>query len=151
MRKLVPGFILVLCAFSVFAAAPTTPEITPPASGDEWLRLSSTEKLFWAVGYSQGYQDALMKMDVGSGPNSTCAQLAVRNERSTSAAGKVSGFELVSALEKFYSDAANTVIPVSSAVRITLLQSAGKDPATIQELIETARLLGAESRKTASK
>ena len=146
MRKLVPGFILVLCAFSAFAAAPTTPEITPPASGDEWLRLSSTEKLFWAVGYSQGYQDALMKMDVGSGPNSTCAQLAVRNERSTSAAGKVSGFELVSGLEKFFSDPANAVIPVGSAVRIYLLQSAGKDQTTIQELIETARVLGNEAR-----
>jgi hypothetical protein len=38
------------------------------------------------------------------------------------------------------------VIPVGSAVRIYLLQSAGKDQTTIQELIETARVLGNEAR-----
>jgi hypothetical protein len=147
MRKLVLGLTLLLCAFSAIAADRTTPEITPPSNGDEWLRLSSTEKLFWAIGYSQGYQDALMKIDVAAGPNSTCAQLAARTERSTSTAGKVSGFELVSGLEKFYSDPANAVIPVGSAVRIYLLQASGKDQTTIQELIETARLLGNEARR----
>jgi len=151
MKKLILGIALLLCASSTFAADTSTPDIRPPANGDEWLRLSSTEKLFWSIGYSQGYQEALAKIDVAAGTNSSCVQLAARTEKQTSTAGKISGFELVSALEKFYSDAANTVIPVSSAVRITLLQSAGKDPATIQELIETARLLGAESRKTASK
>jgi hypothetical protein len=147
MRKLVLGLTLMVCALSAFGAD-RAPDITPPANGDEWVRLSSTEKLFWAIGYSQGYQDALMKIDVASGPNSACQQLATRTERQSSTAGKVTGFELVSGLEKFYSDPANSVIPVGSAIRIYLLQASGKDQTTIQELIETARLLGAESRRS---
>ncbi len=148
MRKLVLGLALFLSAVTVFAAdRPATPDITPPTNGDEWVKLSSTEKLFWAIGYSQGYQDALTKIDVAAGPASPCASLANRTERQTSTLGKVSGFELVSGLEKFYSDPANAAIPVGSAVRIYLLQASGKDQTTIQELIETARLLGAESRR----
>ena|ERR1051326_1660582 len=150
MRKFLLGITLLLCAIPALADA-AIPEIKPPSNGDEWLRLSSTEKLFWALGYSQGYQEALAKVDVASGTNSSCVQVGARTEKSTSTAGKINGFELVSSLEKFYSDGANTVIPVSSAVRIILLQSGGKDPVTIQELIETARVLGATERKTASK
>ncbi len=142
MKRLALGVALLLVAISGFAA---TPEITPPANGEEWLKLSSTEKLFWSIGYAQGYQEALQKIDVASGPNSQCANLSARTERQTSSAGKVSGFELVSGLEKFYSDPANSLIPIGSAVRIYLLQSAGKDPAAIQELIETARTLGAQT------
>lgn len=142
MKKLVLGLALLLSATTVFAA---TPEITPPANGEEWLRLSSTEKLFWAIGYSQGYQEALAKIDVTAGPASPCASLAVRTERQTSTAGKVTGFEMVSGLEKFYSDPANTVIPLGSAIRIYLLQASGKDQATVQELIDTARLLGQQA------
>jgi hypothetical protein len=148
MRKIVFGFALLLCASVALAAdRQTAGNINPPANGDEWLRLSSTEKLFWSIGYAQGYQDALMKIDVSSGPGTPCANLAVRTERQTSTAGKVSGFELVSGLERFYADSANTVIPIGPAIRIYLLQASGKDQATIQELIETARLLGAESAR----
>jgi hypothetical protein len=142
MKKIVLGLALLLLATTAFAA---TPEITPPANGDEWLRLSSTEKLFWAIGYSQGYQEALDKIDVTAGPTSPCAALAVRTERQTSTAGKVTGFEVVSGLEKFYADPANTVIPITSAIRIYLLQASGKDQATVQELIDTARLLGQQA------
>jgi len=59
--------------------------------------------------------------------------------------GKVSGFELVSGLERFYSEPANTVIPLGSAIRISLLQAGGKDAVTIQELIDTARVLGIQA------
>lgn len=152
MKKLAIGLAMLLCAISGVAAdRATTPEITPPSNGEDWLRLSSTEKLFWSIGYSQGYVDALGKIDVASGPNSQCANLAARTERQTSTAGKVSGFELVSGLEKFYSDPANTLIPVGSAIRIYLLQASGKDQTTIQELIETARALGAEASRRPSK
>jgi hypothetical protein len=150
MRKSILGIAVLLCALAA-SAQTSAPEIRPPANGDEWLRLSSTEKLFWAIGYSQGYQEALSKIDVTSGTNQSCVQVATRTERQTSTAGKITGFEIVSSLEKFYSDGANTVIPVPSAMRIVLLQQSGKDPAAIQELIDTARLLGAESRRTASK
>ena len=142
MKNIVLGLALLLFATTVFAA---TPEITPPANGEEWLRLSSTEKLFWAIGYSQGYREALEKIDVTAGPASPCASLAVRTERQTSTAGKVTGFEMVSGLEKFYADPANTVIPLGSAIRIYLLQASGKDQATIQELIDTARVLGQQA------
>src|SRR5205085_2317410 len=84
--------------------------------------------------------------DVASGPNSPCASLAARTERQSSTAGKVTGFELVSGLEKFYADPANALVPIGSAIRIYLLQASGKDQTTIQELIETARLLGASRR-----
>ena len=67
--------------------------------------------------------------------------------RSPYGISKLTGFELVSGLERFYSDPANTTIPVGSAIRIYLLQASGKDQATIQELIDTARLLGAQSRR----
>ena len=147
MKKLVLGLVLLTFATVGFAADRTTPEINPPATGEDWVKLSSTEKLFWSIGYSQGYQDALGKINVSSGPGSACANLADRTERQTSTAGKVSGFELVSGLEKFYSDPANAAIPVGSAIRIYLLQASGKDQTTIQELIETARLLGAQSRR----
>jgi hypothetical protein len=146
MRKIAVGFALVLLAVTGFAAEQKVPEITAPATGEDWLKLSSTEKLFWSLGYAQGYQDALGKIDIASAPNSPCANLAVRTERQTSTAGRVSGFELVSGLEKFYSDPANVRIPVGFAVRIYLLQSSSKDQVTIQELIETARALGAERR-----
>ena len=147
MKKMVLGFALLFAAMTAFAAdRPAAPEITPPANGEDWVRLSSTEKLFWSIGYAQGYQDALMKIDVASGPNTQCASLAARTERQTSTAGKVSGFELVSGLEKFYADPANSLIPVGSAIRIYLLQASGKDQTTIQELIETARVLGASSK-----
>lgn len=142
MKNIVLGLALLLSATTLFAA---TPEITPPTNGEEWLKLSSTEKLFWAIGYSQGYQEALDKIDVTAGPASPCASLAVRTERQTSTAGKVTGFEMVSGLEKFYADPANTVIPLGSAIRIYLLQASGKDQATIQELIDTARLLGQQA------
>ena len=146
MKKIVLGLALLLFATAGFAAdRPATPELTPPSNGDEWLKLSSTEKLFWAIGYSQGYQDALGKIDVTAGPTSPCASLAVRTERQTSTAGKVSGFELVSGLERFYADPANTVIPVGSAIRIYVLQASGKDQTTIQELIDTARVLGQQA------
>lgn len=149
MKKAVLGVVLLLCATVGFAAdKPATPEITAPTSGDDWLKLSSTEKLFWAIGYAQGYQDALGKIDVTSGPSSPCAALANRTERQTSTAGKVTGFELVSGLERFYSDPANVPVPVGSAIRIYLLQASGKDQTTLQELIDTARMLGAQSRRT---
>ena len=146
MKKFVCGFALLMFAFAGLAAdRATTPEITPPDNGEQWLRLSSTEKLFWAIGYSQGYREALDKIDVTAGPTSPCASLAVRTERQSSTAGKLSGFELVSGLERFYSDPANTVIPVGSAIRIYLLQASGKDQTTIQELIDTARTLGLQA------
>jgi hypothetical protein len=148
MRKLLLALALLLCASAVLAAdRQTAGDINPPNNGEEWLRLSSTEKLFWSIGYSQGYQDALNKIDVASGPGTPCANLANRTERQSSTAGKVSGFELVSGLERFYADAANVSIPIGTAIRIYLLQASGKDQATIQELIETARLLGAETRR----
>ena len=147
MKKLVLGLVLLTFATVGFAADRTTPEINPPSTGEDWVKLSSTEKLFWSIGYSQGYQDALGKINVSAGAGSVCANLADRTERQTSTAGKVSGFELVSGLEKFYSDPANAAIPVGSAIRIYLLQASGKDQTTIQELIETARLLGAQSRR----
>jgi len=138
-----------MVAAVALAADQRGPEITPPSVGEDWLRLSSTEKLFWSIGYAQGYQEALNKIDVAAGPSSPCAGLADRTEKQTSTAGKMSGFELVSGLEKFYSDPANQLIPVGSAVRIYLLQSSGKDQTTIQELIETARMLGAQARRAA--
>ncbi len=148
MKKIVVGIALLLTALAATAAdAQTRPEIAPPSNGEDWMRLSSTEKLFWSIGYSQGYIDALNKIDVAAGPNSPCAALSARTERQTATAGKVSGFELVSGLEKFYSDPANSPIPIGSAIRIYLLQASGKDQTTIQELIETARLLGAEAAR----
>ncbi|HEX8408946.1 MAG TPA: hypothetical protein VF883_08790 [Thermoanaerobaculia bacterium] len=146
MKKIVLGLALLLFATAGFSAErATTPELTPPDNGTEWLRLSSTEKLFWAIGYSQGYREALDKIDVTAGPTSPCASLAVRTERQTSTSGKLSGFELVSSLERFYADPANTVIPIGSAIRIALLQAGGKDQATVQELIDTARVLGQQA------
>lgn len=142
MKNFVVGLVLLMFSVAAFAASP---EINPPNNGDEWLKLSSSEKLFWAVGYAQGYQEALGKIDVTSGPTSPCAGLAVRTERQTSTAGKLTGFELVSGLERFYSDPANTVIPIGSAIRINLLQAGGKDAVTIQELIDTARVLGIQA------
>ena len=149
MRKVVLGLTMILWAFAAIGA--TTPEITPPSSGDDWVKLNSTEKLFWALGYSQGYLEALNKIDIASGPGTACASLAARTEKASSTAGKVSGFELVNGLEKFFAEPANMIVPVSSAVRIYLLQASGKDQTTLQELIETARLLGAESRRLAQK
>ena len=151
MKKIVLGIALLLFAMAASAQQrATTPEINAPNNGEDWLRLSSTEKLFWAVGYSQGYRDALDKIDVTSGPGTPCASLAARTERQSSTSGKVSGFELVSGLERFYGDPANTPIPVGSAIRIYLLQASGKDQTTIQELIDTARLLGAEATRRPS-
>jgi len=146
MKKTVLGLAVFLIATAGFAAErAATPEITPPSNGEQWLRLSSTEKLFWSIGFSQGYQEALDKTEVTAGPTSPCASLAARTERQSSAAGKVTGFELVSGLEKFYAEPANTVIPLGSAIRIYLLQAAGKDQETIQELIDTARSLGQQA------
>ncbi|MEO6258933.1 MAG: hypothetical protein ABIP63_01240 [Thermoanaerobaculia bacterium] len=148
MKKLAVAIALMLYAVVGYSAdRATTPEIAPPSNGEDWLRLSSTEKLYWSIGYSQGYLDALNKIDVASGPNSACANLAARTERQSSTAGKVSGFELVSGLEKFYGEPANSQIPVGSAIRIYLLQASGKDQTTIQELIETARALGGAARR----
>jgi hypothetical protein len=146
MKNYVLGVAILLIAMSGIAAdRQTTPEINPPNNGQEWLRLSSTEKLFWAIGYSQGYREALDKIDVTSGPTSPCASLAARTERQSSTEGKITGFELVSGLERFYADPANTVIPIGSAIRIYLLQASGKDTTTIQELIDTARVLGQQA------
>lgn len=147
MKKFVLGLVLLsYAAVGLAQQRQATPEITPPANGEEWLKLSSTEKLFWAIGYSQGYREALDKIDISAGPASPCASLAARTERQSSTAGKLSGFELVSGLERFYSDPANTVIPVGSAIRIYLLQASGKDQTTIQELIDTARVLGQQAQ-----
>lgn len=146
MKKFALGLVLLMSAAVGFAQQrQNTPEITPPTNGEEWLRLSSTEKLFWAIGYSQGYREALDKIDVTAGPASPCASLAVRTERQTSTSGKLTGFEVVSGLERFYSDPANTVVPIGSALRIYLLQASGKDQTTIQELIDTARVLGQQA------
>jgi hypothetical protein len=145
MKRIAVAFILVVMTSAIHAA---TPEIAPPRNGDDWTKLTSTEKLFWSIGYAQGYLEALNKMDVVSGPNTACAGLAGK-ERASSSLGKVTGFELVSGLEKFYSDGANVVIPIGTAVRIYVLQAGGADPTTIQELIETARILGAEASKHA--
>src|SRR3982751_3427068 len=127
MRKIVVGIALLLCAMAGFAADATTPEINAPNNGSDWTKLSSTEKLFWSIGYSQGYAEALNKIDVASGPNSACASLAARTGAQTATAGKVSGFELVSGLEKFYADPANSMVPIGNAIRIYLLQASGKD------------------------
>lgn len=151
MKRLAGVVLLLLLATSAIAADRATPEITPPNNGEEWMKLSSTEKLFWSIGYSQGYLDALNKIDIASGPNSPCGQLAARTERQSATAGKVTGFEVVSGLEKFYADPANALIPIGSAIRIYLLQASGKDQTTIQELIETARVLGAETARRPTK
>ena len=124
MKKIVVGIALLLTA--LVATAQTRPDIAPPTNGADWTKLSSTEKLFWSIGYSQGYIDALNKIDVASGPNSPCATLASRTERQTATAGKVSGFELVSGLEKFYADPANSLVPIGNAIRIYLLQAEDK-------------------------
>jgi hypothetical protein len=146
MKKIVVGIALLLTALAAVAVdAQTRPEIAPPSNGADWTKLSSTEKLFWSIGYSQGYAEALNKIDVASGPNSACASLAARTGAQTATAGKVSGFELVSGLEKFYADPANSMVPIGNAIRIYLLQASGKDQTTIQELIETARVLGAQA------
>jgi hypothetical protein len=145
MKNIVLGLALLLSASAGLAQTRNTPELKPPANGEEWLKLSSSEKLFWSLGYAQGYQEALEKIDVTSGPTSPCASLAARTERQSSSAGKMTGFELVSGLEKFYSEPANTVIPVGSAIRIYLLQAGGKDAVTVQELIDTARELGQQA------
>jgi len=146
MRKIVLGLALLMFATGAVAAdRATTPEIMPPTNGEQWLKLSSTEKLYWAIGYSQGYREALDKIDVTSGPTSPCATLADRTADRSSTAGKVSGFELVSGLERFYADPANVVIPIGSAIRIYFLQASGKDAVTIQELIDTARILGQQA------
>lgn len=146
MKNFVVGLAILMFSVAGFAAdRPATPEINPPANGEEWLKLSSSEKLFWSIGYAQGYQEALDKIDVTAGPSSPCASLAVRTERQSSTSGKLSGFELVSGLERFYADPANTPIPVGTAIRIHLLQASGKDQTTIQELIDTARLLGLQA------
>ena len=146
MKIRIFALLLLLCAFAA-NAADRPPEIAPPSAGEDWGKLNSTEKLFWAIGYSQGYLEALNKVDIASGPGTACASLAARQERQSSTAGKVSGFELVNGLEKFYQEPANMIVPVTSAIRIYLLQASGKDQTTLQELIETARLLGAESRR----
>ena len=149
MKKIFVAIALMMYAFVGYSAdRAAMPEIASPSNGEDWIRLSSTEKLYWSIGYSQGYLDALNKIDVASPPNSACANLAVRTERQSSSAGKVSGFELVSGLEKFYTDAANAPVPIGSAIRIYLLQASGKDQTTIQELIETARSLGGATRRT---
>ena len=152
MKKLLVAAALLLLAFPLAAQQrSTTPELKAPGNGEEWLKLSSAEKLFWAVGYAQGYREALEKIDVTSGPGTPCASLAGRTERSSSTAGKMTGFELVSGLERFYSEPANAVIPIGSAIRIYLLQAGGKDQTTIQELIDTARVLGNEARRAAQR
>lgn len=143
MKKIVVGIALLLT--TLVASAQTRPDIAPPSNGADWMKLSSTEKLFWSIGYSQGYSEALNKIDVASGTNSACANLATRTAAQTATAGKVSGFELVSGLEKFYADPANALVPIGNAIRIYLLQASGKDQTTIQELIETARALGAQA------
>ena len=147
MKKIVAGIAFLLVAVAGFAQTTAAPQIAPPSNGEDWMKLSSTEKLFWSIGYAQGYVDALNKIDVASGPNSACANLASRTEQQSSSAGRVSGFELVSGLEKFYSDPANSLVPIGNAIRIYLLQASGKDQTTIQELIETARTLGAEAAR----
>jgi hypothetical protein len=149
MKNIVLGLALLLTASAGIAQTRTTPELKPPTNGEEWLKLSSSEKLFWSLGYAQGYLEALEKIDGTAGPTSPCASLAARTERQSSTAGKMTGFELVSGLEKFYSDPANVVIPVGSAIRIYLLQAGGKDPVTVQELIDTARELGQQASATA--
>lgn len=151
MKKFVLGLAVLMFATVGLAQRQATPEITAPTNGEEWLKLSSTEKLFWAIGFAQGYQEALDKIDVTSGAGTPCATLAARTERQTSTAGKVSGFELVSGLERFYADPPNSVIPIGAAIRIYLLQASGKDQTTIQELIDTARLLGAQRRPVAQR
>jgi hypothetical protein len=150
MKKLI-GVALLLFATVAIAADRPAPEITPPSNGEDWMRLSSTEKLFWSIGYSQGYIDALNKIDVASGPNSPCANLAARTERQTSTAGKVTGFELVSGLEKFYGDPANAPVPSGSPILFYMLDNRCKDQTTRQELIETARALGAEAARRPQK
>lgn len=147
MKKIVVGIAFLLVAVAGFAQTPAAPQIAPPSNGEDWMKLSSTEKLFWSIGYSQGYAEALNKIDVASGPNSACANIASRTEQQSSTAGRVSGFELVSGLEKFYSDPANALVPIGNAIRIYLLQASGKDQTTIQELVETARALGSARHK----
>ena len=85
MKKVAIALVLMLSSLALYAADATTkPEITPPSSGEDWLKLSSTEKLFWSIGFSQGYLEALNKIDVASGPNTTCASLAARTEKQSS-------------------------------------------------------------------
>jgi hypothetical protein len=142
MKTIALGLVLFVLAPAVFAADAPAPQINAPKNGNEWLKLSTAEKLYWALGYAQGYAEALDKLDVTSGPTSPCATFI---EKSTSSEGKVTGFELVSGLERFYAEPANTVIPIGSAIRIFLLQASGKDQVTIQELIDTARVLGQQA------
>jgi len=150
MKKTVLAVALLLFALTA-VAADRLPAIAVPVDGADWLKLNSTEKLFWSIGYSQGYQDALFKVDIASGPETDCQRIALRTERQTATAGKLTGFELVSGLERFYGERANVNIPLGHAIRIYLLQAGGKDATTLQELIETARGLGAEARRAAVK
>jgi hypothetical protein len=144
MKKLALGLV-VLFAFAFAAVAADAPQISAPRNGTEWLKLSSTEKLYWSLGYAQGYAEGLDKIEVTSGSSSPCAAVATRTEKSTSTQGQVSGAELVSGLERFYAEPANTVIPLGSAIRIFLLQKNNMDQVAIQELIDTARVLGQQA------
>jgi hypothetical protein len=56
MKKIVVGLAPDVFGRRIRRRSTTTPEITPPGNGEEWLKLSSTEKLFWSIGYAQGYQ-----------------------------------------------------------------------------------------------
>jgi pimeloyl-ACP methyl ester carboxylesterase len=126
------------------AAGQIPPVTDKSANGKAWRSWSSTEKLFWAIGYAQGYLCAVERVDVAGGPNSECASLAARVERQTFSE-RLNGFDIASGLEKFYDDPANEYILLGTAFRIYLLQAQGKDTSTVQELIETARRLGREA------
>ena len=53
MKKLAVAIALLLSAMVLSAAdRPGAPEINPPSNGEEWMRLSSTEKLYWSIGYT---------------------------------------------------------------------------------------------------
>lgn len=129
MKTIVVGLVALMLAIAGFAAdPPATPQINPPRNGEEWLKLSSAEKLYWSIGYVQGSAAALDKVDVPSASTTPCV-----TQFELMTAGKVGGLELVSGLERFYSEPVNSVIPVGTAIRIYLLQT------MIQEMIDTAR------------
>jgi hypothetical protein len=114
MRKIVVGIALLLCAMAGFAADATTPEINAPANGSDWTKLSSTEKLFWSIGYSQGYADALGRSVASDRLHCEASRHAPGARRQRP---KVTGFSS-SPDSKVLLDPANAQVPIGNAIRI---------------------------------
>lgn len=129
--------VVTLLSLSLFA------ENTPPifthglANGRYWAMLNKTGKAAWVDGYQTGLQIGAQSMANLSDTDFEDQSVAYLPKSLT--IGEITG-----AIDRFYSEPENVLVPVSDAISVVSFKAGGTSASDLDELVTKLRRLAAQ-------